>query len=32
MPNLITDDEIEQAMLERLQHRYGYDVLNCQTA
>lgn len=32
MPNFITEDAIEQAMVQRLQHLYGYDTLNCYTA
>ncbi|MDB4353969.1 HsdR family type I site-specific deoxyribonuclease, partial [Akkermansiaceae bacterium] len=32
MPNLISEDDIEQAMLQRLQHVYGYDSLNCYTS
>ncbi len=32
MPNFISEDEIEQALLQRLQHLCGYDVLNCYTA
>jgi type I restriction enzyme, R subunit len=32
MPNFISEDEIEQALLQRLQHLCGYDVLNCNTA
>jgi len=31
MPNFISEDDIEQAMLQKLQHTYGYDVLNCYT-
>lgn len=31
MPNFISEDQIEQALLQRLQHQFGYDVLNCQT-
>ena len=32
MPNLLSEDDIEQAMLQRLQHLHGYDVLECFTA
>ena len=32
MPNFISEDQIEQAMLQRLQHLCGYDVLDCHTA
>ena len=31
MPNFISEDQIEQALLQRLQHELGYDVLNCHT-
>jgi len=31
MPNFISEDDIEQAMLQHLQHSYGYDVLDCYT-
>ena len=31
MPNFISEDEIEQGMLQRLQHFYGYDVQECYT-
>lgn len=31
MPNFISEDDIEQAMVQRLQHLYGYDSLNCYT-
>src|SRR6266849_2075511 len=31
MPNFISEDQIEQALLQRLQHQLGYDVLNCYT-
>jgi type I restriction enzyme R subunit len=31
MPNFISEDEIEQALLQRLQHQLGYDVLKCHT-
>ena len=30
--NFISEDDIEQAMLQRLQHECGFDVLNCYTA
>ncbi|MGI9344733.1 MAG: type I restriction endonuclease subunit R [Gammaproteobacteria bacterium] len=32
MPNFISEDDIEIAMVQRLQHDYGYDTLNCFTA
>lgn len=32
MPNFISEDDIEQALVLRLQHVYGYDTLNCYTA
>jgi type I restriction enzyme R subunit len=32
MPNFISEDAIEQVMVQRLQHLYGYDALNCYTA
>jgi len=31
MPNFISEDNIEQAMMQRLQDIYGYDTLNCFT-
>ncbi len=31
MPNFLSEDDIEQAMVQRLQHLYGYDALNCYT-
>lgn len=31
MPNFITEDQIEQALLQRLQHVCGFDVLACYT-
>lgn len=31
MPNFISEDDIEVAMVQRLQHLYGYDKLNCHT-
>ncbi len=31
MPNFISEDDIEQAMVQRLQHLYGYDALDCYT-
>ena len=31
MPNFISEDAIEQAMVQRLQDTYGYDTLNCFT-
>lgn len=32
MPNFISEDDIEQAMVQRLQHLYGYDMLYCLTS
>lgn len=32
MPNFISEDQIEQALLQRLQHVCGFDVLECFTA
>ncbi|UUZ69639.1 hypothetical protein LP416_09730 [Polaromonas sp. P2-4] len=32
MPNFISEDQIEQALLQRLQHVCGFDVLDCNTA
>lgn len=32
MPNFISEDQIEQALLQKLQHVHGYDVLECGTA
>jgi type I restriction enzyme R subunit len=31
-PNIISEDQIEQALLQRLQHLHGFDTLNCFTA
>jgi type I restriction enzyme, R subunit len=31
VPNFISEDQIEQALLQHLQHQLGYDVLNCYT-
>ena len=31
MPNFISEDDIEQTLLQRLQHVCGFDVLNCNT-
>ncbi|NOZ09516.1 MAG: type I restriction endonuclease subunit R [Gammaproteobacteria bacterium] len=31
MPNFISEDDIEQAMVQRLQDDYDYDTLNCYT-
>jgi type I restriction enzyme, R subunit len=30
--NIISEDDIEQALLQRLQHIHGFDVLDCNTA
>lgn len=32
MPNFISEDDIEQALLQRLQHLAGWNTLNCLTA
>lgn len=32
MPNFISEDDIEQALIQRLQHLCGFDALNCNTA
>lgn len=32
MPNFISEDQIEQALVQRLQHVCGFDVLACHTA
>ena len=32
MPNFISEDDIEVAMVQRLQHVHGYDTLNCFTS
>ena len=32
MPNFISEDQIEQALLQRLQHVCGFDVQECYTA
>ena len=29
--NIISEDDIEQALLQRLQHLHGFDVLICHT-
>jgi len=31
MPNFLSEDAIEQAVVQRLQHLYGYDALDCHT-
>jgi len=31
MPNLITEDDIEQEILKKLKREYGYELLNCYT-
>lgn len=31
MPNFISEDQIERALLQKLQHVHGYDVLDCNT-
>ncbi len=32
MPNFISEDDIEQAILQRLNQQFGFDLLNCFTA
>jgi type I restriction enzyme R subunit len=32
MPNFISEDDIEQAIVQRLQHVYKYETLNCYTS
>jgi type I restriction enzyme R subunit len=32
VPNFISEDNIEQAILKRLEERFGYELLNCHTA
>jgi type I restriction enzyme R subunit len=32
VPNFISEDQIEQALLQKLQHVHGYDILECGTA
>ena len=31
MPNFISEDQIEQALVQRLQHLHGFDSLDCYT-
>jgi len=31
MPNFISEDQIEQATLHKLQHEHGFQLLNCNT-
>jgi type I restriction enzyme R subunit len=31
MPNFISEDQIEQALVQKLQHLHGFDVLDCHT-
>src|SRR5437870_3881431 len=31
MPNFISEDQIEQALVQKLQHLYGFDSLDCYT-
>lgn len=31
MANFISEDQIEQGLLQRLQHLHGFDVLDCHT-
>jgi len=32
MPNFISEDDIEQAIVQKLQHLHGYDSMDCHTA
>jgi type I restriction enzyme, R subunit len=32
MPNFISEDDIEQAVLQKLQQQHGFQLLNCYTA
>ncbi len=32
MPNFISEDDIEQAILQKLHQQYGFQLLNCFTA
>ncbi len=32
MPNFISEDQIEQALVQKLQHLHGFDALDCYTA
>jgi type I restriction enzyme R subunit len=32
MPNFISEDQIEQATLQKLQQEHGFQLLNCYTA
>ena len=31
MPNFTSEDQIEQALVQKLQHLHGFDVLDCYT-
>jgi type I restriction enzyme R subunit len=31
MPNFISEDDIEKAILKKLNQQYGYELLNCHT-
>ena len=31
MPNFISEDQIEQALVQKLQHLHGFDALDCHT-
>jgi type I restriction enzyme, R subunit len=31
MPNFISEDQIERALVQKLQHLHGFDVLECHT-
>src|SRR6266404_9057929 len=31
MPNFISEDQIERALVQKLQHLHGFDSLDCQT-
>jgi hypothetical protein len=32
MPNFISEDQIERALVQKLQHLHGFDVLGCHKA
>lgn len=32
MPNFISEDQIEQALLKKLKEQFGFELLNCYTA
>lgn len=31
VPNFISEDQIEQALVQKLQHVHGYDMIDCHT-